>query len=422
VNGADINISLWDALYAGAKRFMSHSAGQIAENSAGVQVHANEAYKHEKHVCVSCKQKVFLRRGKKVTKSGFPKINHFAHNATNVTKCSGYKGGETEQHLKAKKYVADNIDDFRFIDQSCDSCDTPNQAHCMRFSKDDWTVLIEGQITWTALGKGKPRRADILIQAKSKTDFIRLRSWYSIEIQHSHAVSMEKTKDLHMVGCGIIEVLASEVLAFKENDKPFYIRNIHSLCRIPWTCKKCVAVLAHGRMSRWLTYEEWYASQWVYQDVLNAKIAQDLEFSLFIAAQDLKISTELVVRTKKRKRLQAQAFQLMEFVETTKFQKTLTKCVGKCVACRAWIYHKNYHTFYATDDIMTKSERWWRDAVNNDDFLSNMRIVNKMIFCKNCISQCLHCDTEQPIESLRKYGLCRLCNTDNDWFDKFARQ
>ena len=397
---------------------MLHYAGQIAENATGIQIHANMACRGDKHVCLVCEQKVFLRKGRTIRKSGQMMKSHFVHSVKNVIKCNGYKGGETQEHLEAKKFVADHIEDFRFIYESCDSCHAQNPMHCVRFNKGDWTVRIEGQIKGTGLGT-KPRRADILIQVKMKTDCIRLKQWYSIEIRHSHAVSVEKTKDLHSVGCGIFEILASDVLKFKDmlhENKPFYIRNVHSLCRIPWTCKACMEVVANGRTARWLAYEEWYDDQWVHQDALNAKVAQDLEFSLFIAARDLEISSELVVRAKKRKRLQAEAFQMIELVETTNFQKTLTKCVGKCVACHVWIRHENYLTFNATD-VMTVSQRWWHDAIRNDDFLSNMKKVNKMIFCENCIWPCLNCDTAQPLETLRRYGLCRFCNTDNDWFD-----
>jgi hypothetical protein len=384
------------------KHFMPHSAGQIAENSSGVQVHANEACKNEKHVCVSCKQKVFLRIGVKLTTNGVPRMKHFAHNATNVTKCSGYSGGETEEHLKAKKYVADNIEDFRFIDQSCDSCHTPNPMQCFRFNKDNWTVIIEGRIKGTALGKDRPRRADILLQAKSNTDLIRLKPWYSIEIQHSHAVSMDKTKALHMVGCAIIEVFASEVLNFKEEDKPFYISNVHSLCRIPWTCKACMEVVANERIARWLEYEKWYQYQWVHQKRLVIETMSNEE------------------RSSKRRCLQAQAFQSMESIETEMFHNSLPKCVGKCVACHKWIRHENYHFFDALD-LLTESEQWWRNAIRRDNFLMGMSRVNKMIFCINCIRPCLNCETIQPVETLQRYGLCRLCNTDNEWFDFHIR-
>jgi hypothetical protein len=381
---------------------MPHSAGQIAENTSGVQVHANKACKKDKHRCLSCKQTVFLRIGRMITKSGLPMITHFAHNAKNVNKCSGYKGGETEEHLEAKKYVADNIEDFRFIDQSCDSCHTPNPMQCYRFTKDGWTVTIEGQIKGTAVGKGKPRRADILIQSKSNMEFIRLRPSYSIEILHSHAVSMEKTKVLHMVGCGIIEVLASEVLSFKEKDKPFYIRNVHNLCRIPWTCNACMEVIADERTARWLRYERWYQYQWVHQE------------RLFIGP----MSKE--ERSWKRRCLQAQAFQSMASIKIEIFRKSLPKWVGKCVACHEWICHTNYH-FFEDTHVMTESEQWWNNAIRQDAYLRRMPIVTKMIFCINCIWPCLNCETVQPVKTLQKYGLCRFCNTNNEWFDSHIR-
>ena len=334
-----------------------------------------------------------------ITKSGVPMINHFAHNAKNATKCSGYNGGESEEHLEAKKYVADNIEDFRFIDQSCDSCDIPNKTQCVRFSKDYWRVLIEWQIKGTAVGKGKSRRADVLLQIKSNIHGIDiLKPWYSIEIRHSHAVSEDKTKALHRVECGIIEVLASDVLGLKGEDKPFYIRNVHNLCRIPWTCKRCTEVVANERVHRWVAYEEWYKYQWVYQDRLIIGTRLDEERSL------------------KRECLQAQAFELMGPFVRTVFRKTLPKCRGKCVACTAWILHENYCTFYA-DDYMADSEVWWWDAIRCNSYFRKKRIVYKMVFCNNCIWPCLNCETIQPFKTLQRFALCRFCNTDNQWFD-----
>ncbi|KAJ1466108.1 hypothetical protein T484DRAFT_1756908 [Baffinella frigidus] len=397
-----------------------HSAGQIAENASGYQIHATKASRVDKCVCQKCKQKVVLRIGKKILKNGQMMITHFAHSVTNVIKCSGYTGGETVEHLDAKWCLADNIEDFRFIMQSCDTCKVLNPQYCVRFNKQEWTVVVEGQVTGTGTRK-RPRRADVLIQLKTQTNCMLLKPLYSLEVRHSHAVSMEKTKELHSVNCGIIEVLATDVLHFKDMlqvDKPCYLRNVHNTGCLPWTCMTCMERVATEHAARWVDYEEWYASQWVYQDALNAKVARDLEFPLFIAARDLKISAELLVTVKKRKRLQAQAFQLMESFETTRFEKTLSKCVGKCVACHAWIYHENYHTFYANDD-MTESERWWRDAIRNDGYLSNMYRVNKMIFCGNCVWSCLNCDTTQPFDVLGTYGLCRLCNTDDTWFDMY---
>jgi hypothetical protein len=385
---------------------MLHCAGQIAENATGIQIHANMACRRDKHVCLVCEQKVFLREGRTIRKSGKMMKSHFVHSVKNIIKCSGYKGGETQEHLEAKKFVADHIEHFRFIYESCDTCHAPNRMHCVRFDKEDWAVRVEGQIKGTGTGT-KPRRADILIQVKMKTDCIRLKQWYSIEIRHSHAVSMEKTMELHSVGCGIFEVLAPKVLEFKEMSheyKPFYIRNMHNMCRVPWTCKTCMEIVSNERMSRWIEYDEWYEHQWLTYDILKR-----------MEVQYRHKSDEKALKVSQRKRMQAQAFQQLVSLKWIRYPKTLSKYVGKCVTCRAWICHSNYHTFHY-DDLMTETELWWHDAIKNDDFLSNLQRVRKIVYCSNCVSSCFSCDTEQPVNVLQRYGLCRFCNTDDEWF------
>jgi Competence protein CoiA-like family len=449
---------------------MQHYAGRVAENQCGNLVYATLAMRTVAHVCIECKQPVVLRKGKTVLKNGQMMVAHFAHKSTNVTKCGGYTGGETLEHLEAKWLLANNIQDFRFVMQSCDTCNAPNTEKCIKFNKDVWTVVVEGQIAGTGTGanaRSRLRRADVLVQLNPQTKVVSMKPWYSLEVKHSHPVSAEKTKELHNVNCGIIEVLAEDVLEFKDipaSDKPCYLRNEHTLGCIPWTCAKCMQRVALQRAAIWIDYEKWYASKWVYQDALNVKIARDLQLSIERAPRDLRcsalaqaaiwvdyekwyeaqwvyqdalnvkiardlqrsleraawnlqISAELVVRGKKRKYLQAKAFQSMESPKRARFEKTLSKCVGKCVACHSWIYHDNYHTFRAGDD-MAETERWWLDAIRNDDFLGGMHTVNKMVYCRNCVSGCMNCGTTQPIETLATYGLCRFCNMDDDWFDK----
>jgi hypothetical protein len=381
---------------------MQHSAGHIAENASGNLVDATMASRSESYVCQCCKQKVGLRKGKTILKSGNMMVTHFAHSVTNVIKCSGYKGGETVVHLEAKSLLAKNIEDFRFVMQSCDTCETPNRQYCIQFSKEHWGVLVEGQVAGTGAVsdaggnvRSRLRRADVLVQMKDPTVSMRLKPWYSLEVKHSHAVSAEKTKDLHSVNCGIIEVLAEEVLHFKhimESDKPCYLRNRHTTGCIPWTCQKCMERVATERAARWLDYEEWYTDQWHRQD-------------------------SIMRRTVKRKRVQGDSFQALKSRKPTRFINKCSKCQGRCVACKAWIYHKNFHTF-EHDDTMTKTESWWQNAIRNDHFLSGLSFVNKMNYCHNCVGRCFNCKCMQPLEVLTKYAICRLCNTDDCWFDR----
>ena len=380
---------------------MFHSAGQIAQNAAGIQVHATIVNNRQKRYrCLSCNQKVFLRQGRKILKSGQPMTDHFAHSVKNVIKCSGYSGGEGIQHIAAKKCLADHIEKFRFIDQSCDSCDTPNPHYCFRFSKESWRIIVEGPIKGTGTGT-KQRRADILIELKTKTDCIRLKPWYSIEVRHSHAVSMEKTQELHSVDCGIFEVLASDVLQFKDmlQDKPFYIRNVHSLCRVPWTCKTCMEVFSNERISRWLDYEEWYGYQWAYQDKLILET----------------MSNE--ARLLKRKILQSRTFKSIECRNVIKFISEHKIFKVKCLDCREWIFHKYFHTFHASSPNI-ENEPWWHDAIRTDSFLARSNFkVTRQNYCDNCVHKCSNCGISRPLSVLRKYGLCMRCNTNDNWFD-----
>jgi hypothetical protein len=381
---------------------MQHSAGQMAENTSGNLVVATMASRSESYVCQSCKQKVVLRKGKTILKSGNMMVTHFAHSVTNAIKCSGYKGGETVVHLEAKWLLAKNIEDFRFVMQSCDTCQTPDRQYCIKFTKDRWGVLVEGQVAGTGAVsvaggnvRSRLRRADVLVQMKDPIVSMRLKPWYSLEVKHSHAVSVEKTKELHSVNCGIIEVLAHEVLEFKnilESDKPCYLRNRHTTGCIPWTCQKCMERVATERAARWSDYEEWYTEQWHHQD-------------------------SLMLRASKRKRVQGDSFQTLKSRKPTRFENSTSKCQGRCVACKAWIYHKHFHTF-EHDDTMTGTESWWRDAIRKDQFLSGLRFVNKMKYCHNCVGRCFNCKCMQPLGVLTKYALCRFCNTSDCWFDQ----
>jgi hypothetical protein len=134
----------------------AHSAGQFAENSAGNLVHATPAKRRDKYSCQKCKQRVFLKQGKL-------KLHHFAHAAFNIVKCSGYKGGETVEHLEAKWLLAKHIGDFRFVMQTCATCDSPNTANCVRFTTPQWRVTVEGKVPGTG------RRADLLLRLDTTT-------------------------------------------------------------------------------------------------------------------------------------------------------------------------------------------------------------------------------------------------------------
>jgi hypothetical protein len=396
--------------------YMQHSAGNIAENVCGNLVHATLASKNIAHVCRDCKQPVILKKGTTVLKSGYVMKPHFAHSVTNIIKCSGYSGGETAEHLQAKWLLANNIEDFRFVLQSCDTCNAPNRENCIKFNKHDWTVVVEGPVAGTggtatsldATGRSRQRRADVLVQLKQPVVGSRLRPWYSLEVRHTHAVSVAKTKELHGVGCGIIEVRTECILRCKdlESDTPYYLQNEHNIDLIPWTCKRCMELVAYERSALWVDYENWYVHQWVYQDQ--------------IAAREERYRDIAISRESKRKLLQARGFGLIQSHKRTRFEKCLKVCKGRCVACNAWIYHHRYHNFYA-DAPMTDTESWWRDAIMRSDFLRNMTRVNKMVFCMNCVSRCTNCFHEQPVEVLERYGLCRLCNTDDAWFDEWNK-
>ncbi|KAJ1464376.1 hypothetical protein T484DRAFT_1758141 [Baffinella frigidus] len=342
---------------------MHHSAGYIAENPCGCLVHAKTATRSDAHKCVSCRQIVTLKRGP-------VNIPHFAHSVTNTVNCSGYKGGETIQHLEAKSFLANNINDFCFILQSCSLCNDHDKTNCVKFNRDAWKVTVEGNI------KGTTRRADVLLQLRVSDIECTGPERYSLEVKHSNAVSTQKTIELDAVGCGIIEISCNKVMQYKHmiaTDKPWYIVNEHKICRIPWTCVKCIQQ--------------------------NAKhLQQNAE------------------RLQKRRVLQAQTYDLIECCERRNFKRTSNKCKGKCTECKAWMYHDNFHEFYY-DDEMTRQERWWQHKIQNDDFLANQNFVRKMVFCFNCVACCLNCGYEQPLEQLEKYGLCRRCNMEDTWFD-----
>jgi hypothetical protein len=372
---------------------IGHSAGQIAENAAGYQIHATKASKAEQYVCQACKQNVILRRGKKILKNGQTMVTHFAHSVTNVIKCSGYTGGETLVHLEAKWCVADNIEEFRFIMQSCDICQVANTKSCVRFSKQAWIIAVEGQIAGTGTGK-HPRRADVLIRLKTQTDLTVLKPLYSIEVRHSHAVSAEKTKELHSVNCDIIEVLAEDVLHFKDilqADKPCYLRNVHNMGCIKWTCKTCMEQVATERAARWLEYEAWYTYQWINQDTIMA-------------------------RSSKRKLLHAQNEQSTRSHKRKFFEVTSPKYERKCITCEEWIRHTHYTNFYSSGDNIT-NESWWHDAIRTNLYLANAKFkITRQCYCSNCVKKCLNCGVLRPLVALKK-GLCMRCNTDTDWFD-----
>ena len=249
----------------------------------------------------------------------------------------------------------------------------------------------------------KPRRADILMTLRSKTGCILLKPWYSIEILHSHAVSEEKTKELHSVGCGVLEVLASDVLEFKntlEEDKPFYIRNRHSLCRIPWTCKGCMEFFANERLSRWMEYETWYEYQWIYQDMLVAETMTDN------------------ARFLKRKALQSQNFQSIDSLQLINVNSKYKSGHKNCLHCKKWVLPALSHTFYSSNPNI-ENEPWWHEKILTDPWLKERtKPVQEQHYCKNCVHKCSNCEILRPLTVLRKYGLCMRCNTNDDFFDK----
>jgi hypothetical protein len=389
----------------------SHSAGQFAENSSGNIVHATLAKKRDKYSCQKCKQRVFLKQGN-------VKLHHFAHAAHNVVKCSGYKGGETVEHLEAKWLLAKHIGDFRFVMQTCATCEAPNTANCVRFTTPQWRVTVEGKVPGTG------RRADVLLRLDTTTNVTILKAMYSLEVHHSHPVTAAKTSELCSVGCGVVEVSATAALACKRTEAPFYLVNEHTNGCIPWTCSQCMRALSAAHTARWIAYEAWYLDTWTNADAI---IVAECELALQLCDDDdgasphtLKrkaFECEASSRVSRRKLLQREAFSYLQLFVPERFKKTRSKCKGKCPACHVWIYHSHFHEFHR-DDVMTTEERWWDDIIANDAFLLRMwGGVKRLVFCDNCVAQCRSCKEIQPRAILQRYGLCRLCNTDDDHFD-----
>jgi len=401
---------------APAQEVHAHSAGPFAENSAGNLVHATTARRKDAHSCQNCAQRVFPRQGR-------VNLHHFAHCARNVVKCSGYSGGETVEHLEAKWFLARHLDDFRFVMQSCDMCGAPNTQNCVAFSTTAWNVAVEGKVPGT--GTSRARRADILLWRGAAAAAAavaaavpgRLKTLYALEVRHSHAVSTDKTRELRSVGCGVVEVSASAVLACRQTDGPFYLPNQHTDGLVPWTCHGCMQALAAARAARWEAYEEWYTAMWADLEVVQA---QDEA----VRAHERDAAQAGRGRRPKRKRLQHEAFSRLQLFHRTHFVKTQSKCRGRCPACRDWIYHRHYHEFHHTDEgasgQLASEERWWRDTIANDDFLRRLPRVKRLVFCGNCVARCHACQSIQPRKVLEQYGLCRLCNQDDMHFDDHA--
>ena len=373
----------------------AHSAGLFAEDSNGNLVHATGAKKQDAHSCQKCKQKVILRQGK-------VNLHHFAHSVHNTIKCSGYAGGETVEHLEAKWFLARHLDDFRFVMQCCDTCGGRDVMSCVRFTTPLWEVAVEGKVPGT--GTSRARRADVLLRLGPAVVTSRLKALYALEVCHSHPVSSAKTRELRNVGCGVVEVAASTVLACRQSEGPFYLANQHTDGRVPWTCHGCMHTLAAARAARWIGYEEWYTTTWT-----NAGGIAALE-------RDAAQTEKEAPRRPKRKVLQVEAFSRLQLFQPTRFVKTQNKCKGRCPHCCDWIYHSHFHEFHHTDRV-TSRESWWRDTIDDNDFLSRLWHVKRLIFCDNCVARCQSCKTPQPRAVLEQYGLCRLCNQDDMYFD-----
>ena len=382
-----------------------HSAGQFAENSAHNLVHATTARKRDKYSCQSCEQRVVLKQGK-------VNLHHFAHSVHNVVKCSGYAGGETVEHLEAKWFLARHLDDFRFVMQLCGTCGARNTGSCVAFSTTAWNVVVEGKVPGT--GSSRARRADVLLRLSTAAVTRRLKALYALEVRHSNPVSADKTRELRSVGCGVVEVSASAVLDCRQTEVPYYLANQHTDGLVPWTCHGCMQELAAARAARWVAYEEWYTAMWANMEVVEA---QDEA----VRAHERDAAQAERERRPKRKRLQCEAFSRLQLFRPTRFVKTQGKCTGRCPHCSDWMYHSHFHEFRHTDKV-TSEESWWRDTVDSSDFLSRMWHVKRLVFCDNCVARCHSCTTPQPRAVLEQYGLCRLCNQDDTYFDSARKQ
>lgn len=211
---------------------LDENNGDLAENESGYLVHARVASKGRKYTCPCCRRRVIPKQGTKLR-------HHFAHHAQNKTKCHGYSRGESAVHSEAKWFIAENVQDFRFVMQSCDAshCQTVNKQNCIRFDRVMWNVEVEGKIkdtgtTSSSGGASRRRRADVLLSPKPPVDNARLEVFkksYSIEVFASHAVSVLKTTELHKAGCGIIEIPATVIMGFKKQTKRW---GLHTLLRV----------------------------------------------------------------------------------------------------------------------------------------------------------------------------------------------
>lgn len=314
-----------------------------------------------------CKAPVFAKnQGKK-------RAHHFAHYPTNGRPCcSGTgNGGESEEHLFAKRWIAENFKRLKFPRTECMRC-----WRAEYFDTRDCTAEVEGCILSSKF------RADVLLRDKQGVPR------FAIEVFHTHCVDTVKAEFCEAHNIQILEIKTD-------------------VCQ---KLKKKVYGLAEGKRAR-------------VTDLVHPLVKQEpCEACSSIFTRDGKRYKEYQKDMREDKIKKMKDWIQKGFEKTEKFLKSdihrmykgrprvdREKLQGKCPQCDMWLVHDKKH-FPVPLYVSREQVGSWKHY-NVDWYRRKGKMPREIRFCSLCVTQCVRCGENTPVETLKRHGCCRICCT-----------
>jgi len=177
--------------------------------------------------CVGCQQSIVFRNASRRVH----RMAHFAHKSSEDAESSGCNG-ESLGHKMAKLLFIERRHLWSFL-QKCRGNGGRHSYHCSKLRTWDpkWDVSdAEPEVTFSVPDKKYPYRLDVgLFDARGQLTG-------AVEVQHTHASSLDKLHDLQSSGLVVVEIKADDILKVLENDNH---SELALLFPTAWSCNAC---------------------------------------------------------------------------------------------------------------------------------------------------------------------------------------
>lgn len=341
-----------------------------------------------------CKVPVFAKnQGKK-------RAHHFAHYPANGRPCcSGTgNGGESEEHLFAKRWIAENFKRIRFLRSRCVSCNFLEQ-----FDTRDCAAELEGRILSSKF------RADVLLYDEQGVPR------FAVEVFHTHRVDTVKAEFCEAHNIQILEIKAEQCRQLKEElvhlhkDRLVQVRELLHPQVVDLQCKVCEErkrVEEKAEKERVKREEEARRHRWDAMPMWKKEI---------LSEKDGKVEPSILLQKKHKQRsiwLQQGFHGVENFVESdvhTKYkkrpmvEKELLR--GKCAECHKWLVQD--YRFPSTRKVFKGQMGSWK-GYDTGWYRDEPECLS---FCELCVTECVRCEKYAPVQYLKKYGCCHACTT-----------